>query len=316
MTEEHKKQATIGLWVGIGVSLGMTVLKGVTGLTTQSKALLADAMHSASDAAGAIAGLAGLRSARPARKDEVSGGKSGTSPIASIILAVLVMVMGIEIGIATVKSLSQGTPQAPHRLALVVIVCSIVVKEAMFQYQYRLGKRLGSQAVMAKAWEYRSDVFSSSIAFVGIGGALLGEYIGVPSLYYLDPLAGLVVAALVIRMACRYMMEALQHTTVRVLKQEDVRDLIDTVQRVKGVISIDDLQAKEHGHYVIVDMTISVNPRISIHEGHEIAKTVKQTLMKRFIHVSDVYVQVNPYDRGYPYKAADAELADMPTLLH
>ncbi|MED4603062.1 cation diffusion facilitator family transporter [Paenibacillus validus] len=301
MTEEHKKRAAIGLWVGIGVNLGLTVLKGVAGMTTHSKALLADALHSASDTAGAIAGIRGHR----------AGG-----PIVSILLSVLATVIGVEIVIATVKSLSQEAPQAPDRLAFVIIALSIVIKEAMFQYQYRVGKKIGSQAVIARAWEHRSDIYSSIVAFIGIGGAMLGHYIGMPLLYYLDPIAGLLIAVLVMRLAYRYMMEAVQHSTDRVLRQEDSRELFDTVQRVKGVISIDDLQAKEHGHYVIVDMKISVNPRITILEGHEIAKTVKQTLMKRFIHVSDVCVQVNPYDPGYPYKSTDAGHDDMPTLLH
>ncbi|CRF29141.1 ferrous iron efflux protein F [Mycobacterium tuberculosis] len=92
--------------------------------------------------------------------------------------------------------------------------------------------------------------------------------------------------------------------------------MIDTVQRVKGVISIDDLRAREHGHYVVVDIKISVNPRISIQEGYDIAKIVKFTLMKRFIHVSDVFVHVTPYDSGYPYKNHDLQADDMPTLLH
>ena len=89
------------------------------------------------------------------------------------------------------------------------------------------------------------------------------------------------------------------------------------VQRVKGVITVDGLRAREHGQYVIVDVKISVNPRISVSEGHEIAKMAKQHLMKRFSHVSDVLVHVNPYDPGYPYKNnVDPDHDEIPTVLH
>lgn len=72
-----------------------------------------------------------------------------------------------------------------------------------------------------------------------------------------------------------------------------------------------------HGHYVIVDVKISVNPRITVLEGHDIAKAVKKILMKRFSHVSDVFTHVNPYDPGYPYKNyMRDQMEDHPPFLH
>ncbi|WP_281888982.1 cation diffusion facilitator family transporter [Paenibacillus sp. YYML68] len=316
MTEERYKQASVGMWIGIGVNVVLTLIKAAAGIMAQSKALLADAVHSASDVVGSIAVLIGLRTAKLPPDEDHPYGHGKAEPIAAIVLSVLLMVAGLEVGITTVKVFLEGVEGPPKSLALIVIVLSIVVKEIMFQYKYRLGQRLSSQALIASAWEHRSDVYSSIAAFVGIGGAMAGAYFGVPGMYYLDPIAGLLVAVLIIRMGYRIMMDAAHRTMDHVLHQEDAKDLLDTVQRIKGVISIDDLRAREHGHYVIVDVKISVNPKISIFEGHEIAKTVKQTLMKRFIHVSDVFVHVNPYDPGYPYKNEGLEHDDLPTLLH
>jgi cation diffusion facilitator family transporter len=152
---------------------------------------------------------------------------------------------------------------------------------------------------------------------VGVGGALLGGYLKLEYLYLLDPLAGLFVAVLILRMGCRLIMESIHNTMEHVLHPEDSDELLQAVQRVNGVITVDDLRAREHGHYVIVDIKISVNPRITVMEGHDIAKTVKLSLLQRFNHVSDVFIHVYPYDPGFPYKnpvVSDAD--DQPPLLH
>lgn len=317
MTDDRFRKAEFAAWIGIVGNLGLAMLKGVIGWLAGSKALLADALHSASDVAGSFAVLVGLRAAKLPPDEDHPYGHGKAEPIAAIIVSVLLIVVGVQIGISSLKSIVGGVTAAPGKLALVALIISIVVKEAMFQYKYRLGKQLGSQALISNAWEHRSDVYSSIAALAGVGGALLGQLLGLPWLYYLDPMAGLVVSALVLKMGYKLIMESIHTTMDHVLHQEDSQELKESVQRVKGVITVDELRAREHGHYVIVDVKISVNPRITVLEGHDIAKSVKSLLMKRFVHVSDVFVHVNPYDPGYPYKNnVDPEQDDFPTLLH
>ncbi|MBD0381731.1 cation diffusion facilitator family transporter [Paenibacillus sedimenti] len=317
MNDERFQKAEFAAWVGIVGNAILALLKGVVGFTAQSKALLADSAHSASDVAGSFAVLIGLRAAKKPPDADHPYGHGKAESIASIVVSVLLLVVGVEIGISAVKSIWQGVEEAPRAYALIAIGISLIVKEAMFQYKYRLGKRLNSQALITNAWEHRSDVYSSIAALAGVFGAVLGHYFNVKMLYYLDPLAGLFVSLLVLKMGYSLVKESIHTTMDHVLHHEDAADLVSTVQTIKGVITVDDLRAREHGHYVIVDIKISVNPRISVLEGHDIARTVKQQLMKRFHHVSDVFVHVNPYDAGYPYKNnTDTELNDYPNIFH
>lgn len=316
MSENRFAKAETGAWVGILGNIVLAVMKGIVGWFAGSKALMADAFHSASDVAGSIAVLIGIKAAqKPPDKDHPYGHGKAES-IAAIVVSVLLLFVGIEIAVSGVKSILSGVEAPPAGYAVAAILVSIVVKEAMFQYKYRLGRKLSSQALIANAWEHRSDVYSSIAALVGVGGALFGSWLHMPILYYLDPVAGLVVAVLVLRMGYRLVMEAIHNTMDHVLHDEDAKELIDAVQVVLGVITVDELRAREHGHYVIVDVKISVNPRISVLEGHDVAKRVKRHLMHRFTHVSDVFIHVNPYDPGYPYKS-NHQLAEeeMPTLL-
>lgn len=99
-------------------------------------------------------------------------------------------------------------------------------------------------------------------------------------------------------------------------REESVEALMQIVQRVEGVVTVQSLRAKEHGHYVVAEIVITVNPRITVLEGQEIAKRVKTLLMHRFLHLSDVLIYVEPYDPGYPYKSNhDPNQEQMPTLL-
>lgn len=315
--EERFKRAETAAWIGILVNIALALMKGIVGFISGSKALIADAANSASDVAGSFAVLLGIRASRlPPDRDHPYGHGKAES-IAAIIVSVLLMLVGIELAISASKAIYSGVTEAPKWFAMVAIAVSIAVKETMFRYKYRLGKEISSQALIANAWDHRSDVFSSIAAFIGVGGALIGKYWGIEWLYYFDPIAGLVVAGLVIIIGYRLVMESIHSTLDHVLHDEDSEELLKSVLRTKGVITVDNLRAREHGHYVIVDVKISVNPKISVLEGHDIARSVKLNLMDRFAHVSDVFVHINPYDPGYPYKNnVDTEENNMPNVLH
>lgn len=99
-------------------------------------------------------------------------------------------------------------------------------------------------------------------------------------------------------------------------QEESADEIMAVVQRVEGVVTVQSLRAREHGHYVVAEIIISVNPRITVQEGQDIAKRVKLLLMHRFLHLSEVVIYVEPYDPGYPYKSNhDPNQEQMPTLL-
>ncbi|MEX1030056.1 MAG: cation diffusion facilitator family transporter [Paenibacillaceae bacterium] len=317
MKEAQYKKAEKAAWIGIIVNVTLALLKGTVGFMSGSKALIADAANSASDVAGSFAVLVGIRAAQlPPDKDHPYGHGKAES-IAAIIVSILLMLVGIEIAISAIKAMHAGVHEAPKWYALLAIIVSLIAKEALFQYKFRLGKKISSHALIANAWDDRSDVYSTIAAFIGVGGALIGGYWDIPWLYYMDPIASLLVAGFVIMIGYKLVKQSIHSTLDHVLHNEDSEELLKSVLKTKGVITVDDLRAREHGHYVIVDVKISVNPRITVLEGHDIAKAVKLNLMDRFSHVSDVFVQVNPYDPGYPYKIhMDSEESSLPIMIH
>lgn len=317
MSEQRLKQVDSAAKLEMIITLLLVIMKGVMGIISHSRALIADAAYSASVFTGSLVNLIDSRTSKASTKDHPSYGSSKAEALTTIIIAVLLLVVGVEIAISAVKSIIHGVTNSPHGIAVIAIVVSLLVKEVMFHYKYALGKKLADQAIIAIAWEHRKAMYPSVVALAGVTAALIGESLKLQSLYVFDTIASFFIALLLFKLGYKMVLESIYSSVDRMIHPEDAVELISTVQKIKGVINVDELRAREHGHYVLVEVKISVNPKISVHEGHDIARIVKQQLMKRFIHVSNVFIHVNPYDPGYPYKNnVDPDQDESAPLLH
>ncbi len=289
------KQAELATWVGIILNGLLAIMKGIVGWLAGSRALIADAAHSASDVAGSIAVLAGIRTAqKPPDKDHPYGhGKAEN--VATIIVGILLIIVGVEIILSSSKALFGGIPVAPKGIALVAIIISIVIKELLFQYKARLAKKINSSALLAEAWHHRSDALSSIAAFIGVLGAVVGQHFNYPFLMYLDPLAGVLVSLIVIKVGYSLARESSLIVMEQVLDVENTRPFIETVKKINGVKRVDELLARTHGHYIVIDIKVSVDPTLSVEKGHSISKEVKKVLLTKHSDIKRVFVHINPY---------------------
>lgn len=291
---ENKKQIIFATWLGIIVNLFLTILKGVAGVLTGSKALLADAAHSASDIVGSIVILFGIRIAMKPADREHPYGHGKAESVATIIVALLLIVVGVEVAISSIKVFSGEPPSVPGKLALVVIIISVIIKELLFQYKYYLGRKFKSSALISEAWHHRSDALSSVAALLGVGLAIAGKSLNMPILVYADAVAGVIVSVIVIKIGYSLARESSRVMMEQVLIGEDVKKYKDTVNEVSEVIGIDGIRARTHGHYILIDIIIIVEATLTVEEGHEITKKVKKHLIEQHPEVQDVLVHINP----------------------
>ncbi|WP_050615886.1 cation diffusion facilitator family transporter [Bacillus testis] len=290
--KDRFKQAEFAALVGIAGNIALALVKGAAGIMANSRALVADAVHSASDVVGSLAVYVGLKAAKQPPDHDHPYGHGKAESIAAIIVAVLLLLVGVKIGLSSLNAFT--LPASPPKLlAIYVILLSIAVKESMFQYKYKLGKKIGSQALIVNAYEHRSDVYSSVAALIGVGAAVLSSYLDIPWLVYGDPLAGLLVSILVAKMAFTLGKEAIHATLDHVLPDEKTAHLRDMILSDPDVLQIGSLYAREHGHYVIVDLKISVHPYLTVEQGHAIGKRVKRQLLQEPT-IQDVFVHINP----------------------
>lgn len=295
MRENRTTPVFTATWIGIIANTFLTILKGIGGFISGSRALLADALHSASDIAGSIVVLFGIKIAHKPPDKEHPYGHGKAENIASIIVAFLLIIVGIQISVSSIKVFWGEIPAAPGTVALIIIIISIVLKEILFYYKYYLGKKYRSSALTAEAWHHRSDSLSSLAALIGIGGALLGDHFDIDFLLYADAAAGIVVSLIVIKVGYNLAKESSLVVMEKVLDKDEIKLYNDTVAGISGVLRIDQMLARTHGAYVVIDIKISVDPKITVREGHDIAVEVKDRLIDQYKEVEDVLVHINPY---------------------
>jgi cation diffusion facilitator family transporter len=309
--EQRSVSAERGALVSLWGLLGLFLIKGTVGWVTGSKALIADACQSAADFAGTVTSYMDIRKARI---DPNATGSSRYQPesAAAIVMSAMLLVAGIEIGISSIRSIAIGVEEAPGWGAVVIIAVSIGLRGGLVRYKRSRDTLCGMRE--DRSGDNRSDIFASLTALVGTSGALIGDLYNMPFLYVLDPAAGLIISVFVVRMGYRLTAGVLRASESFTLDETDAQTLLEAVQRVEGVVTVDEVKAREQGHYIVLDIVIRVNPRISVIEGQDIALRIRRQLTKRFLHVMDVSVKVQPYDPGFPYKSNHHE-EELTTLL-
>ena len=148
------------------VNIVLFAFKLVAGVVGRSGAMIADAVHSASDFATDIVVLAFVRISSKPRDDDHKWGHGKYETLASLIIGVALFAVGANILIDSalkIKAVVNGEilPR-PGVVAIIAAAVSIIVKELLYQYTAHKGKALDSSSVVANAWHHRSDALSSS----------------------------------------------------------------------------------------------------------------------------------------------------------
>lgn len=292
--EERFKKAEFVAKIGIVGNLLLAIMKWIIGIYANSRALVADAVNSASDVAGSLVVFIGLRAAKQPPDEEHPYGHGKAESIAAIIVAVLLVLVGFEIGRASFLAFFEPI-DAPKTIAIYALLLSILIKEGLFRYTYKQGKKLNSDALIVTAYDHRTDVYSSLAALIGIVASIIGDSVGIGWLVYADPVAGIFVSILILKMAWELGKESIHNTLDFVLPDEKTAQLKEKVLQVQEVKKIDELHARQHGHYVIVDLKISVDPYMTVEEGHRVGKLVKKKLLEEK-NVENVFVHINPFN--------------------
>ena len=275
--------------VGITGNLLLTVFKLAAGIIGRSSAMLSDAIHSASDIAGSLIVLIGVSfSERQADRDHPYGHER-LECIASVLLAVILLLAGLTVGYGAVSRLTGGADglEIPGRIALIAAVVSVVAKEGMFQYTIIQAKRIDSGALRAEAWHHRSDALSSVGSLVGIAGARLG-------LPFLDPLAGFIICLFILKAAYDIFREAMEKMTDHSADEEVERQIRACVEEIDAVRGIDLLRTREFGRKLYVDLEIRMDGSLTLEESHGVAERLHDLLEERFPRIKHVMVHVNP----------------------
>lgn len=286
----------VTLWGSVCNAL-LVAFKFVAGFLGNSSAMIADAVHSLSDFLTDILVIVFVRiSAKPQDKDHDYGhGKYETIASFSIALGLAVVAIGIIVSSAKKFAawLNGADLEAPGQIALWAALLSILLKEILFQYTIRRGKAIESQALVANAWHHRSDAISSIGAALGIGGALLlGDRWTV-----LDPIAGIVVGALLIKTTVDLLRGSMAELTESSLPEETEQEILDIIRATPDVFDPHNLRTRRIGNHIAIEAHVRMKGDTPLQEAHEKASLIEKRLREHFGNHTHVNIHMEPEKR-------------------
>ncbi len=282
-----KKHALKVTWLGLAANLILALAKGFIGIIANSSSLIADAGHSFSDLLSDGITLWAVRiSGFPKDKNHPYGhGKFET--IGTFFIALLLLFTGI--GVAWHVFNKMDAPEVPGIIALWMAGIAIIVKEALFHVTRMVGRRSGSRVLLANAWHHRSDAISSVAALFGIAGAQLG----IP---LMDPIAGMLVAGLIIKTGIDIGYESIRELTDETVEEDVISELGKIMSEIEGVDHFHEMRARRMGPHLLVDMHIQVDSMMSISAAHQVAERVRLKILEKLPAVNEVLVHVDAED--------------------
>ncbi len=287
--------------LGLLLNAALAVIKGIAGMLGHSYALLADAVESAADVGGSLVVWGGLRvSARtPDASHPYGHGKA--EPLAAA--AVGLMLAGGAAGIMLRAVQAIITPhEAPAAFTLIVLVVVVATKWTLSRVVARAARESGSGAMAADAWHHRADLFTSGAAFVGISAALWGG----PGWEWCDGAAAIAASLIVFANGWHILRGAVHELMDGTPDPELIARVAAAARRVDGVELIEQLKARKFGTRYLVDLHVQADPRLTLHQAHELSGRVKGAIRTAVPAVEGVLVHMEPYDDA---EAPDGEPA-------
>ncbi len=288
-SERCEKCGNLAAWSGIWTNLVMVVLKIIVGITSGSKACIADGLHSASNIVTAFAIILSHRISKKPASNRFPYGYGKVEFIAAGFISLLIIAGAVVLISISINHLIKEPSTQPHFSALLMAVISIGANEMLFRFMRCAGTRLKSQTILASAWANRADCFSSMAVIVGVAGARLG-------FHHLDPIAALFVVAVIIKVSIKILVDsvkALMDSSVNDVYGEEIETIVENIEDVRGICG---LKTRHIGQKIWADLDILVDPQCSMRDGHLIADRVKEVLLEKVRDLERVLVSFRPVE--------------------
>jgi len=272
-------------WSFIGLVITAVIQTGVF-LLSDSIALLADLIHNVADAATAIPlGLAFLVGTwKPTRRFSYGYGRA--EDLAGVAVVAIIAFSAVVTGYESVERLLHPYPLEHLRVLAIAGIIGFVGNGAVALFRIRVGKEIGSAALVADGHHARADSLVSLAVVLGA----IGVKLGFPQA---DPMVGLLITAVLFHIVW----EAGQTMLVRMLDGVDpeVLDAVEhAVAHVAEVRSVQKVRARWLGHRLSTEVAIALDPNLSIHQGQAIAAKVAAQLQEHIAYLATATVQVVP----------------------
>ena len=289
----HTREVRRITWIGLAINVLLAAVKFLVGYLGASQAVIADAVHSLSDSVTDFAVIFGVKFwSAPPDDDHPYGHRRIESLVTTAIGLVLV---AVAIGIVSKALIAMREPHIIQAgwVAITGPSISIVLKEILFRWTIRVGRRVKSSAVIANAWHHRSDAFSSVPALIAVGASVIN-----PKWAFVDHVGALIVSIFILKVSWDIIRSSLVELTDGGVSESDRETIEKIASGINGVEEVHAIRTRKVGPNIFVDLHVLVAPEMSVRRGHDISEEVKQVLIAKGPDILDVVVHLEPYEGG------------------
>lgn len=272
-------------WSFVGL-LATAIFQVVIVSLSGSVALFADTIHNIGDAATAIPLWIAFTLAQLKPTKRFTYGYSRVEDLAGVAIVLIIFVSAIVSGYESIERIFH--PQKVEYLWAVIAasVIGFLGNEIVALFRIKVGKEIGSAALIADGYHARVDGLTSLAVLFGAVGVGLGFPLA-------DPIIGLVITAAIFRIVW----ESGKVVFIRLLDGVDpevVDEISHAINHTQRVLDVTEVRVRWLGHRLYAEVNIAVNPEISVEEGHDIAKEVRHQLLHQVRYLSNAVIHVDP----------------------
>ncbi len=267
------------------------IIKIIIGLSIQSIALLTDAFHSLSDSLSSVVIIVGFHySSKPPDKKHPFG-HAKSENIAALIVSIMLFIISFEFLKDSFIRIIH--PQKVHFsfICLLILVVTIIIKEALSQYSIFLGKKLDSVALEADAFHHKTDVYATILVIVSI---VLSSF----NLHRIDGIMGMIISCYIAYIAYDMARKSVNPLIGEKPPESLIEEIKKTVLAFKHIEGIHDIIIHDYGDKYIISFHIEVPDSFTPHEIHDIADEVEKKIGKLFN--ATCVVHQDPINKNHP----------------
>jgi len=255
-------------------------------LLSGSVALLADTIHNLGDAVTAIPLWIAFTLGRRKPSKRFTYGLGRVEDLAGVTIVFIILLSALVAGYLSIDRFLH--PQAVVYLWAVIIasVIGFLGNEAVAIFRIKVGKEIGSAALIADGYHARVDGLTSLAVLFGAVGVWLGYPLA-------DPIVGLVITVAILRLVW----ESGRAVFTRLLDGIDpevLDEIKQAVRPIQGVHDVTEVRVRWLGHRLHAEINISVSPELSVEKGHEIAKEVRHQILHQVRYLNNATIHIDP----------------------
>lgn len=251
-----------------------------------SVALLADTIHNFADAATAIPLGIAFMFGRLKPSKRFTYGYGRVEDLAGVAVVLMILASAAVAGYESMDRFFHPKPLSHLWLVIIASIVGFIGNEAVAIFRIKVGKEIGSAALVADGYHARIDGFTSLAVLAGAVGVWLGFPLA-------DPIAGLIITVVLVKVVW----DSIKIVFVRLLdgvEPEVIEEIKHSVEHVSSVKEITEVRARWIGHFIHAEVNIAVSPSLSVEQGHDVARDVKNQVKKHIGFISNVVVHVDP----------------------